>query len=231
MLPSILTFVVLSLPVQVICSCYEPSPPFPPPSWENGASDLQPVFERIEEKLHDITQKDKYNTSSYSIEVTSSSESLWSTHHTASVLNETRPGDKHVSGRSQYRIASITKTFTTLALLHLASDGKVSLDDPVVKYIPELKSSDYELPWKDISLRILASQLSGIPREFAQSDLYNHVPDPTKLGLPPVSGFDLPACDEYDEYKPCKKSDLLEQLKRAKPLFAPNQKSSELVVA
>lgn len=214
-------------PSWVVCSCYEPTPAFPPPSWENGASDLQSAFERIEKKLHDINLKDKFNRSSYSIEVTSSSNSLWTAHHTARVLNDTRSGDRNVSSRSQFRIASITKTFTTLALLHLASDEKLSLDDPVIKYIPELNSSDYDLPWKDTSLRILASQLSGIPREFAQGDLLNLVKDPVALGLPPVSGVDLPTCDEYNGYKPCKASDLLERLKTAKPLFAPNQKSSK----
>lgn len=226
-------FLVLSLTLvfsvfkSVECSCYEPTPAFPPPSWENGSSDLKATFKRIEKKLHDINVKEKFDSSSYSIEITSSSDSLWSAHHTARVLNETRSGDKHVSGRSQFRIASITKTFTTLALLHMASDNKLSLDDPVIKYIPELNTSEYDLPWKDISLRILASQLSGLPREFAQGDLLNILADPIANGLPPVSEVDLPTCDEYNGYKPCKPFDLLERLKTAKPLFAPNQKSSE----
>lgn len=192
-----LALVFSLLPSRVVSSCYEPTPAFPPPSWEKGAPDLQITFEKIEEKLNAINRKDKYNTSSYSIEVTSSSERLWGAHHTAEVLDDTRPGDKLVSADSQYRIASITKTFTTLALLHLASDNKLSLDDPVVKYIPELNSSDYELPWKDTSLRILASQLSGLPREFAQGDLYNLQKDAIELGLPPVSNFYRPSCDEY----------------------------------
>lgn len=222
-----LVLAVALLPSRVVSSCYEPTPAFPPPSWEDGASDLQSTFERIEKKLHEIIKKDKYNTSSYSIELTSSSDTLWSTYHTASILNETRPGDKNVSEHSQYRIASITKTFTTLALLHLASDGKLSLDDPVIKHIPELNSSDYTLPWKDTSLRILASQLSGIPREFAQADLYNRDVDTTPMGLPPVHGVHLLPCEKNEGYQPCTRSELLERLKRYQPLFAPNQKSSE----
>lgn len=222
-----LTLAILLYSSQAVCNCYEPTPAFPVPSWDTGASDLKPVFERIGRQLHDINEKNKFNSSSYSIEITSSSNALWSAHRTARVLNETRPGDKHVSGNSLFRIASITKTFTTLALLHLASDKRLSLDDPVTKYIPELNSSEYDLPWKDISLRILASQLSGIPREFAQGDLLNTIEDPTSIGLPPASGVDLPSCDEYNGYKPCKAFDLLERLKTAKPLFAPNQKSCE----
>lgn len=184
-------------PSLVVSNCYEPTPAFPPPQWEDGASDLQSAFERIEAKLAAVTQKNKYDTSSFSVEITSGTESLWSASHTASVLNETRPGDKHVSTRSQFRVASITKTFTTLALLQLASDKKLSLDDAVIKYIPELNCSDYELPWKDTSLRIMASQLSGLPREFAQGDLINLLPDPVSQGLPPIFDVELPSCDEY----------------------------------
>ena len=66
----------------------------------------------------------------------------------------------HIDGDSQYRIASISKVFTTLGLLYQHASGKLSLDDPIDKYIPELRDSDKgELPWKDITLRILASQL------------------------------------------------------------------------
>lgn len=65
-----------------------------------------------------------------------------------------------MDGDSQYRIASITKTFTTLGVLYQHAAGNLSLDDSVDKYIPELAEEDGgEIPWKDITLRILASQL------------------------------------------------------------------------
>jgi CubicO group peptidase (beta-lactamase class C family) len=37
-----------------------------------------------------------------------------------------------------YRIASITKTFTGTAILRLRDAGKLDLDDPVVRWVPEL---------------------------------------------------------------------------------------------
>ena len=65
-----------------------------------------------------------------------------------------------VDGDSQYRIASITKSFTILGLLYQHALGNLHLDDSIDKYIPELKEPDKgELPWKDITLRSLASQL------------------------------------------------------------------------
>src|SRR5689334_11211567 len=36
-----------------------------------------------------------------------------------------------------YRIASITKVFTTTMMMHLRDAGKLRLDDPVTKYLPE----------------------------------------------------------------------------------------------
>ncbi|MGH9842011.1 MAG: serine hydrolase domain-containing protein [Blastocatellia bacterium] len=39
-----------------------------------------------------------------------------------------------------YHWASITKTFTAVAIMQLRDRGKLKLDDPIVKYIPELKA-------------------------------------------------------------------------------------------
>lgn len=42
-----------------------------------------------------------------------------------------------VTADSVFRIASMSKAFTALALLKLRDDGKLSLDDPLTRYIPE----------------------------------------------------------------------------------------------
>lgn len=92
--------------------------------------------------------------------MTSADETLWTKYHSSQEHDRDRPGVTSVDGDSQYRIASITKVFTTLGLLYQHASGNLNLDDPVDKYIPELKDSDKgELPWKDITLRTLASQL------------------------------------------------------------------------
>lgn len=59
-----------------------------------------------------------------------------------------------------------------LGVLYQHAAGNLSLDDPVDQYIAELSGpGSGVLPWKDITLRSLASQLSGIPREMDQADL------------------------------------------------------------
>lgn len=61
-----------------------------------------------------------------------------------------------------YHWASITKTFTAVALLQLRDRGLLSLDDPVVKYVPELR--DVHNPFgsmEGITLRHLLSHSAG----------------------------------------------------------------------
>jgi CubicO group peptidase (beta-lactamase class C family) len=98
--------------------------------------------------------------SSYSVEVTSGDETLWTKYHTAQQHKKQRPGVTHVDGNSQYRVASVTKVFTALGLLYQHAAGNISLDDPVDKYIEDLRASGSgAIQWQAITLRSLASQL------------------------------------------------------------------------
>lgn len=146
--------------------CYNPSPAFPLPEYSQDSEQLKSVVACIEKSLKAVVSEESFATSSYSVEITSSQETLWSTYHTARERNESRIGAKVVDGDSVYRIASITKTFTTLGILQQHAAGNLSLDDPIEKYVAELNGPQSgNIPWKDITLRTLASQLSGIPRE------------------------------------------------------------------
>ena len=46
--------------------------------------------------------------------------------------------DVKISPTTVFHVASMSKQFTAAAILMLAHDGKISLDDPVRKYVPEL---------------------------------------------------------------------------------------------
>lgn len=56
-----------------------------------------------------------------------------------------------------FESGSVAKQFTALAVQLLASDGKLSLDDPVGKYIPELP--DYKVP---LTIRHMLNHTSGL---------------------------------------------------------------------
>src|SRR5215213_9439545 len=48
-----------------------------------------------------------------------------------------------------YHWASITKTFTGVAIMQLRDRGRLSLDDPAIKYVPELR--EVHNPFGDMS--------------------------------------------------------------------------------
>ena len=52
-----------------------------------------------------------------------------------------------VDADTRFRIASMSKAFTALAILHLRDTGKLSLDAPAVRYVPEL--ANWKLPTAD----------------------------------------------------------------------------------
>ena len=69
---------------------------------------------------------------------------------------------RDVDAETIYHWASITKTFTAISILQLRDRGLLSLDDPVVKYVPELR--DVHNPFgsmEQITLRHLLSHSAG----------------------------------------------------------------------
>jgi CubicO group peptidase (beta-lactamase class C family) len=65
---------------------------------------------------------------------------------------------------SLFAIASMTKPITGTAVMILKDQGKLSLDDPVSKYIPEFKSASLKngLPKRQITIRDLVTHTSGL---------------------------------------------------------------------
>ena len=66
-----------------------------------------------------------------------------------------------------YRIASITKLFTSTAVMQLRDAGKLQLDDPVTKYLPWFEIQDMYPDSPSITVRHLITHTSGLPREAA----------------------------------------------------------------
>jgi CubicO group peptidase (beta-lactamase class C family) len=60
---------------------------------------------------------------------------------------------------TQYRVGSITKTFTAAAVMQLRDAGELELDDPLSQHIPEAAHGDS-------TLRRLLTHLSGLQREM-----------------------------------------------------------------
>lgn len=70
---------------------------------------------------------------------------------------------KPATASTVYRVGSVSKLFTDLAVMQLVEQGKLDLDAPITNYLPDFKP---ENPFgKPITLRQLMSHRSGLVRE------------------------------------------------------------------
>jgi D-alanyl-D-alanine carboxypeptidase len=104
-------------------------------------------------------------------------------------------GSVPVSPGTLWQIGSNTKAFTSALLLQLEAEGRLSIDDPLGRWLPQYPQ------WAGVSLRRLLDMTSGIPdygqqpafiadgvadplRQFTAAELVGYV-----VGLPATSGF------------------------------------------
>ena len=72
---------------------------------------------------------------------------------------------------SLFRIASMTKSFTAMAILKLRNEGKLHLDDSAATYIPEMKSLHYfTTDAAPITIRQLLTHAAGFPEDNPWGD-------------------------------------------------------------
>src|SRR5262249_49633694 len=70
--------------------------------------------------------------------------------------------NRKVDENTIYHWASITKTFTGIAIMQLRDRGRLKLDDPIIKYIPELREvHDPYGDMSEITIRMLMSHTAG----------------------------------------------------------------------
>jgi len=70
---------------------------------------------------------------------------------------------KKVNENTTYNAYSVTKTFTALAILQLAEQGKIDIEQPVINYLPEFPYQS------EITIRQLLNHSSGIPNPIPLS--------------------------------------------------------------
>jgi len=76
-----------------------------------------------------------------------------------------------VDADTVFRIASMTKSFTAMAILKLRDEGKLSLDDPAERYAPELKGLiDPTGDSPRVTIRHLLSHAEGFPEDNPWGD-------------------------------------------------------------
>ena len=89
-----------------------------------------------------------------------------------------------VTPKSCFRIASMTKSFTAMAIVKLRDEGKLKLDDPVYLYIPEmLVQQSITKDAGPITLRHLLSHAAGFPEDNPWGDRQLAVTDEEMIAM------------------------------------------------
>lgn len=95
------------------------------------------------------------------VDTTSNSEE--SLHWSAGFGHRDNDATQKVSNETVYRVGSVSKLFTDLAIMQAVEAGKLDLDAPVTRWLPEFKPSNPS--GETISLRRLMSHQAGLVRE------------------------------------------------------------------
>ncbi|RYY29220.1 MAG: class A beta-lactamase-related serine hydrolase [Sphingobacteriaceae bacterium] len=133
---------------------------------------IEAAFPAIDQLYKDYAEKNHYPALVYGIVVDGKLVRTGSTGFTD--LDNKTPATEN----SDFRIASMTKSFTAMAILKLRDEGKLKLDDPASKYIPEMKGLKYlTSDASEITIRNLLTHSAGFPednpwgdRQLADSD-------------------------------------------------------------
>ena len=86
-------------------------------------------------------------------------------------------GKVSATAETIYRVGSVSKLFTDIAVMQLVEQGKIDLDAPVTRYLPDFRPRN--LFGKPITLRQLMSHRSGLVREPPVGNYF----DPTAPSL------------------------------------------------
>ena len=108
---------------------------------------------------------------------------------------------------TRFRLGSITKQFTAASILLLVERGKLTLDDPIKKHVPEAPAS-----WDAITIYNLLTHTSGIPNFTSLPD-YNSL----KLRDTPVAKTIVTVRDKPLDFPPRRENELQQlRLSRAR---------------
>jgi CubicO group peptidase (beta-lactamase class C family) len=112
------------------------------------------------ERLAGFVEKgmDLWHVPGLAVSIVSGNEVLFQRGFGKTALND----GLNVDERTQFAIASTTKAMVVAGILLLADQGKLSLDDPIVKHIPELHFSDPMLT-QQLMVRDLLAHRTGLP--------------------------------------------------------------------
>lgn len=99
-----------------------------------------------------------------------------------------------IDANSTFRLGSVSKQFTAMAIMVLAEEGKLGYDDPVIDYIPQLSK------YPGVTIRHLLTHTSGMPDYYDTVDTSGGMP--TNADMPAVmASMDSPVFAPGEQYE------------------------------
>jgi CubicO group peptidase (beta-lactamase class C family) len=138
---------------------------------------IKAIIPEIEAKFQDFKSKNHLSSVSYALVLD------------GKIIHQSNSGianyktNKEADNQSVYRIASMSKSFASVAILQLRDAGKLKLDDPVSKYIKELKGQKYSLEAPEITIRHLLTHAAGFPEDNPWGDRQLGISETSMLSM------------------------------------------------
>ena len=148
--PRLRKTLMLALAFGAACPAFADPPARPPKPYEAAVRALEPFI------AHEVEAK---RLPALSIALVDDQTIVW-----ARGFGFTNPQAKTpATAETVYRVGSVSKLFTDLAVMRLVEQGELDLDVPVTRYLPDFKPAN---PLhKPIALRHLMAHRSGLVRE------------------------------------------------------------------
>ena len=136
-----------------------------------AVTDYASVVEKLKSAIrHEVEQK---QLPAFSISLVDSERVVWSDGFGFQNAEKKTPA----TADTVYRVGSVSKLFTDIAVMQLVESGQLDLDAPVKEYLPEFQPSNpFDIP---ITLRQLMTHRSGLVRESPVGNYF----DPTEPTL------------------------------------------------
>jgi len=140
-------------------------------SAQDRSSSLSPAIIKLKQAIeYEVNQK---KIPAFSMAVVDGSSVVWS--HGFGFQDAKR--EVPATADTVYRVGSVSKLFTDIAVMQLVEEGKLTLDAPVQQYVPQFKPrNELGIP---LTLRQLMSHRSGLVRESPVGNYF----DPTQPSL------------------------------------------------
>ena len=130
------------------------------PVADQAPASIAPVLAELDRELAEEFAAD--GVGGASIGVVAGAALVWARNYGDADMEAGRPA----TSDSAYRIGSITKQFTALAVLQAVEQGKMRLSDPIEKYVPEVRQlRDAYAGTPPVTLLQVGTMTAGIARE------------------------------------------------------------------